>query len=542
MTQLPAALAPWATALSTLEVAAAVALGPLLRTLDTMVSRYDNGTGQGDVFDGYSGITRHGIPERILMSEWALADEFPLEFLRRAAGNELLHMAPAYQNTRRRGRIAVLADTGPDQIGASRLVQLAALIVLHRRAQARGSELALGVLGDEAGRWREGDIAQLLLGWVSARRSTAPEADDVRRWSADLTAADEMWVLTGPRLARHLPGRPHTLVCAESAWDANGATAVKITLADADAELPLPGRNVAVRTLRGAAFRQAVETSSGGMRYPLFSSGGQQLIGRGKDLTEIRAVHVPQTKVRQYRFPGPVVAASYLGRRLVALCQTDDTLVARVIGKKLGGVDRISLSLKNISLDDAMFETLRPLYFDSGALLFNIDGKWWHAEPSGKLSSLISPTIAAVATGPVFDSPLRAYRTPTGVWVNGSQLNINPGSRVFLGGGLKAWSADGIEWALEHPDDVVTIEDGAQVIGLHRIDGKPTLITLSRAGLLVRAVRLGKVVTLSKWSAGITPPTVHPTKPWIAVEHSDGKVEVGDLQTGELLLRLRGDR
>src|SRR5258708_32464980 len=131
--RLPPALAPWASTLALLDIELAAALGPVVRQLDQLISRHDPGLGKHGELNGYDGITRRGDPARILASEWAIADAVPEEFLRRVAAAELLHLAPACQQDQSRGRVAILVDTGPDQLGAARLGQRAAMIVLQRR-------------------------------------------------------------------------------------------------------------------------------------------------------------------------------------------------------------------------------------------------------------------------------------------------------------------------------------------------------------------------------------------------------------------------
>jgi hypothetical protein len=253
--QLPAALQPWSEPLSALDAELAIALGPLIRQLDQLVTRQDPGPGPHGPLDGYDGITRQGSPARLLASEWALAEAVPAEFLRRAASAELLYLNPAYQQDRQRAGIAVLIDTGPDQIGAARLVQLAGLIVLLRRSSARGHQLSLGILGDEPGRWRSGEPETLLRGWLGARRAADPDPEAIDRWAAEADDPDEVWLLGGPRLAATLPGRRRMLVTRECAWDQDGATAAEVRLDGDRIELALPRHHLAIRALRGAGFR-----------------------------------------------------------------------------------------------------------------------------------------------------------------------------------------------------------------------------------------------------------------------------------------------
>lgn len=181
--QLPPGLQPWGEALAALDPELAIALGPLVRQLDQLITRQDAGSGTHGPLDGYDGITRHGSPTRLLVSEWALADAVPDEFLRRAANAELLYLEPAYQQDRQRAGVAVLVDSGPDQLGAARLVQLAALIVLLRRAASRGYELSIGILGDEPGSWHGGEPTVVLAKWLTARRADDPDPADVEQWA-----------------------------------------------------------------------------------------------------------------------------------------------------------------------------------------------------------------------------------------------------------------------------------------------------------------------------------------------------------------------
>ncbi len=541
---LPPALAPWSAALSTLDAQPLVALGPLLRGLDSLIARHSATDHSGDILDGYSGITSRGLPERILASEWALADELPLEFLRRAAGNELLHTAPAYLAERKRGRVAVLVDTGPDQIGAGRLVQLAALIVFHRRAEARGADLVVGVLGTKAGSWHGGDLAKLLPIWLTSRRSTEPAPDDVAEWTEGVPADDEIWLLTGPRLARKLPGRKHTLVSTEAAWDSRGVTAVQVSLAETTTTLALPDQHTAVRTLRGAAFRstkQQVATPAG-VHDPLFSGNGPQLITRGRTNRELYTMHVPgkprdEVKVRRHELPGPVVAAAYLGGRLVTLVRVGAELHAHVIGRKLARLDRLVIPAHKF---DPGPGPLKPLYFADGNLLIEDFDLWWELSAD---RGAVAVNVLGVGPGPQFDRPNIARWVGKSMVVHGMPTRAD-GHIIFGYDEMWAWSRDGLQWTVHSRSGLpkeILVPEGNRVIGLQWLDSVPTLITLSASGLIVRAHTVFKERTLTKWSGGTAPPALHPTRPFIAVQRGPGAIDVGNIRTGMTVLSLRGE-
>src|SRR4051794_8731675 len=295
---LPKAPARWADALSALTPDLALALGPVIRGLDELVAAGDPPVAARNFADGFDGLSRRGHPHLMLASEWLLATELPLEFSRRAAHGELLHLAPAASSPQGTGRVAVLVDTGPDQAGAGRLVQLAALIVLHRRAAGRGTDLSVGILGDEPGKWLNGDLPEVLRRWLKARRAEEPAPADVESWARVVDHADEMWILTGPRLASRLPGRGRLLCSSESSWSADGADRVRVSLNGGGSDLVLPSGPVAVRALRGEALVRAVPAKAEPLpaprlRFPGFPSSARQVLARGATSSELITLRVP---------------------------------------------------------------------------------------------------------------------------------------------------------------------------------------------------------------------------------------------------------
>lgn len=91
--------------------------------------------------DGYSGLGRRGSWERLVVSEWAVADAVPDEFIRRVAMREqlFLQLSRVLPATSPVTRVWLACD--PSQLGAPRLAHLAILVVLRRRAQLVGGQL-----------------------------------------------------------------------------------------------------------------------------------------------------------------------------------------------------------------------------------------------------------------------------------------------------------------------------------------------------------------------------------------------------------------
>ncbi|MGF1432505.1 hypothetical protein [Kitasatospora sp. LaBMicrA B282] len=547
--RLPADLAPWAGGLSALTPALALALGPMVRRIDGLVAEREPRAAELGEPDGYGGLARAGRPDQLLPSQWLLADELPEEFLRRHLSGELLYLAPERRRTSRRGRLAVLVDTGPGAAGAVRLVHLAALVVLHRRAAVRGSELVVGILGDPPGHWLTGELPELLPSWLEARRAVDPDAASVARAHTALDAPDEAWLLTTPALAAELPGHRCTLTAEPGGWSAAGATRVRVTLGPTATELRLPAPEIAVRALRGAEFRRTPEQRAASVdaaRLPVFNSLAPALLARGTTtahlvVTRLSPGHAMQPgRPRTHGFGGPVVAAAQLGRRLIALLARGDRLEVRVIGRPLAPSSWVPVHREWFGLDrgqlDALLERpVLPLTYRDGLLSVPLAGRWWSIAPTGEAADT-GPCAAATAGRAGFDWS----REPR---LYGGELPaaVERADQVVFAQDAVAWTRNGEHWQIrcrEGGDAELVVPAGAEVIGLVRQAETVALLTCSAKGLLLRSVRPDGTRTLSSLSGGTSRPVVHPGLPLVATESHAGRTLVGDALTGQIHLRI----
>jgi hypothetical protein len=504
---LPAALRPWASTLSTMDADLATALGPLLKDLDEFITAATTTHPHRGEPDGFGGIGLKGEPERILVSEWALAEHFPYEFLRRAATGELLYTTPEFVEPHRRGQTAVLVDAGPDQLGAARLVHLAALIVLQRREP----ELLLGVLGDEPGTWHPADLKRLL----DARRITRPDQSDVQQWA---DTVDDLWLLSGPRLTS-----PRCLTTTESAWDDHGATAVRVGLNGLTTELTLPGRRHGVRLLRGNLRTPPEEkTRVGAVRFPSFPGAEKVLLARGGTDRDLVVLRVYSGTQKVYRVPGRLLAAAQVDKRIVTLVEQDGVVRPHVIGNQIRTFSRLRVPAEELGIDPEQVAAtgLAPLHLVGNTVLcrWNEDWNWWALE-AGVRPYLTEFAVVAPGSHPA-DEP-RTSETP----------------RLFGPPPLSARSDDGIRWRIDDQPDI-WLPGGARPLGLHRFEGdRPGIVF--QEGIIVRVKIWDRTRTLTAWSG--THAAVHPIEPWIAVQRDDGRIEIGHLVTGERIATMRGD-
>jgi hypothetical protein len=530
--QLPAALAPWAPALSVLTPELAIALGPMVRRLDALVARRAPAATTQGQHEGIDGLSRRGSADRILLSEWLLATEIPEEFLRRAANAELLHLAPAGPKPRPRGRVAVLLDTGPRQLGAGRLVQLAALVVLSRRALEAKAELVVGILGDPPGDWLTGELPELLDGWRTARRSVEPT--NAESWLEKLGSPDEAWLFTGGPLAAELRGHRALVAVDDGEWGPAGLLTVRVRLAGAEAELPLPSPAVSINALRGAKFRRgSVSSVRADLRFPLFPSASRKMLARGSATDEIVTVNVNGGRIRRHQFGGQVLGASIFVRRLVALVAHGEVLSIEVVGKPLGSVDRIDVRLADLGLTVAAVrpdveDTLRPIFYgNSGNILCQLAGSWYRLRPD--VAADPSP-VTAVSAGRRPDDPV--------LWFSKEKRE----TALVTADRVTGWTGgDGI-WHLEGalPRPITVQVPAGEVLGIVRLDGTFWFVVMAPGTPLTLVDFDGNSRTLSTWREVPERPALHPHEPLIAVPRPGGRIEIADLARAEVLLTVGG--
>lgn len=255
---LPQPLQRWREWLGWFEPTLANALGDVVRRLSDLVGPAPVAGGRGAPEpDGLGDLRRRGAYERLLTSEWLLAEELPEEFLRRAAATEHLFLAPQWRAAPSDRVVVAVFDAGPRQLGTPRLGHLAAWVLLARRAMDLGGSLRWGVL-QEPGRLHEADQPERLRELLKARRLTPGDAACEARWRRCLApgpdsplggAEAETWWIGAAGAMPHRNERRLVLrpTLADDGLDVQLATAT----AARRAWLPLPAGEALAPLLRG---------------------------------------------------------------------------------------------------------------------------------------------------------------------------------------------------------------------------------------------------------------------------------------------------
>jgi hypothetical protein len=254
--ELPRALQPWQRELSFFPKDLAIAVGGIIDRLALLVGPLisPDGAGRNDP-DGLDGIGRRGSFERLLTTEWALAEEVPLEFLRRVSTGELSFLQIAHRKPTVARKCVALFDIGPDQRGGPRIVHLALLILLAQRAQAGGASFSWGILQDSPTQLmadvNKESIQQLIKGGSPRRPDILNVLDFHELFQEDA----EVWFIGGDALTDLVPEwRPYRVLI-EDSFDPDEPNQLHVTVAheskkSKSACIALPPGNSAVRLLR----------------------------------------------------------------------------------------------------------------------------------------------------------------------------------------------------------------------------------------------------------------------------------------------------
>ena len=339
---LPPALAPWRACLEDLPAEVALALGPLVQRLHAAVGPFSSSDRSGDGEpDGFSGLARRGSYERLLLSEWLLAEELPDEFNRRAATSEHAFLALARREPAAARWSVALFDSGPDQWGTPRLAHLAAVVVLSARAARAGAGFQWGMVQYPTSTPME-SVTPHSLDLLRRARQAGPASEaDLLQWHAFLTARagdGDLWLVGGARLARlaraAIPSRISCITVADP-LEPDGrdlAVTVHSRRGEQALRLPLPEPQTCVRLLRdpfsaGDPLRVAARATS------LRPTSNLQFLPTGQKLAaRLGAGHVVLFPIptstrdgvgapREYRSPSgnPILGVGRIGKCLVAI-------------------------------------------------------------------------------------------------------------------------------------------------------------------------------------------------------------------------------
>lgn len=207
--KVPPHLAAWEPQLRIFPPEIATGLAPMVQKLASLIGPLSGRHSEGLMLpDGFAGLAKRGTYDRLIASDWLLADELPEEFMRRSVMGEHLFWKLAYlEPTQSRCTLAIF-DAGPEQLGAPRIAHLATLAVLAARARLARAEFAWGVLQNGAHDVLPGEnFAEVAL-MMQARGVMSAQTRDFELWSrylAEVETFGEIWIVGSERTAQLAP-------------------------------------------------------------------------------------------------------------------------------------------------------------------------------------------------------------------------------------------------------------------------------------------------------------------------------------------------
>ena len=297
---LPEAFRPWQAVFEEMPRQHLDVLAPLMANLSELIDEAAPAAAQPlGAIDALDGLAMRGEIERLLASEWLWRDLDETEFLRRLAEGELLYHHLARKAVAEKRGLGLILDVGPNMLGRPRLVALAALLVLARRAHREGVPLFWQSHG--LGTWQDGfsrDNLNRFLTRVSA--TPLKEAETLGLMAApppEAQGLDMRWYVLAPTrllLSEDAPAI-QILVAEKPELDGEGRFSVTVDLTVMEPAGRSRRRNIALPAEEAAAsllrdpFRRPFAAPAGtsplpatdaafAVRHAAFSGNGRMLM------------------------------------------------------------------------------------------------------------------------------------------------------------------------------------------------------------------------------------------------------------------------
>jgi hypothetical protein len=181
--ELPKPLSHWQTIMTAFPEDLAISIKKLVKQVSPLIDNVQSQHNLGETEPcGFGGVSREVNYNRLLLSEWGLQEQYPDEFIRRAAMGEHLFLDSLWEVGSESQYCYGLFDCGPEQLGKPRLVQLAILILLARRAEKNKLIFKWGVLQDDKKRWKTGLYKEDIQAWLKQRSAFLADQELLEDW------------------------------------------------------------------------------------------------------------------------------------------------------------------------------------------------------------------------------------------------------------------------------------------------------------------------------------------------------------------------
>ena len=230
---LPEAFRPWQAVFEEMPRQHLDVLAPLMANLSELIDEAAPAAAQPlGAIDALDGLAMRGEIERLLASEWLWRDLDETEFLRRLAEGELLYHHLARKAVAEKRGLGLILDVGPNMLGRPRLVALAALLVLARRARREGVPLFWQSHG--LGAWQDGFSRDNLNRFLTRVSATPLEEAEILGLMAapppEAHGLDMRWYVLAPARLRLPEDAPATQILVAEKPELDGEARFSVTV------------------------------------------------------------------------------------------------------------------------------------------------------------------------------------------------------------------------------------------------------------------------------------------------------------------------
>ncbi|HLM59815.1 MAG TPA: hypothetical protein VK308_03315 [Pyrinomonadaceae bacterium] len=327
--KLPASLSYWAEQLKIFPDEISLALGVMAQKISPFVAPLrSNEEISNREPNGYDGVARRGIYERLLLSELVLADEISEEFIRRAVMGEHLFLNLARVAPSAKRMSLALFSTGAEQLGTPRIAHLAALIVLARRAESVRAAFGWGILQDKDLKIFSEVTESNILHLINARTAETLTPEYISKWREKLLELDtvaDVWLIGDDDLKNFEEAKNFSLLMVEDVLEPNKKQ-LQISVQSSSGSrkqtmLELPEEAICTRLLRNpfevynSPEKVSLTTRLSGF---FFDENGGKIFARSDDKT---VLYLP---VPNPRMPHRVIRANIVYRIKMLYCWLPD--------------------------------------------------------------------------------------------------------------------------------------------------------------------------------------------------------------------------
>lgn len=495
--ELVSAARHWARQLTFLAPDAAEDYGTLMEMIEEFLP-FSRSQGLDQEPSGWSGLTRQGPWSRLLHSEWALSESAPEEFLRRASQGELSFWQRGFEGQLRGQESWLMFDSGPEQLGACRILQLGLLFLFSCRAQRVGSALywSLAQFPDKAYE----EVSQWSLrAFLEGRSLDMPGPPNL----VSEVPPSRVWLIGGRSWRGHIPAGCHYVQLSEQERGT-----VDLNYAGRSRRLPLPPAHRALRLFRDpfsvSRSRSASSALSSHGRL-FYSSCGRKILLVTEDRITVQPVpqspKEPLGNRRQFVIPqGQLLALGWWQGALSLLMREQDTSwsLRRLNPARHDG--QCWLGLKAL----IQVQEVGTCLLDHGTYILWIEGQLWRISPGQEVEILFMGALQGarlcgsqtllVSEGKVFNRRLRELVDLGQIEPEASQAH-----KVWLGQGgqISVSELDAVValqfpnriWRLMWEEQSQTVHaESDQVIGVVALPrrGSPALVEQHEKSIVLR--------------------------------------------------------